>query len=137
MLCRGCVRGLMALFSSCCLVAECRLPDSVLAGLFQRLDALPGHPGAGALKIDFINRGDVVLFWLPSVRRADSEGHSLDITYLWYFYPVQPRLSWTVGWNRAIAPNLDFVAKVNEKYESRQQIRSRAPATRSGVCPLA
>jgi hypothetical protein len=128
---RLCVRGLIALFSSCSLVAQCRLPDSVLSGFLQRLDSLPGHPVAGALKIDFINRGDVVLFWLPSVRRADSEGHSLDITYLWYFYPVQPRLSWTVGWNTAVARGLDFVAKVNEKYESRQQTRSRTPAARA------
>src|SRR5690348_14559512 len=127
MLCGGCVRGLIALFSSCSLVAQCRLSDSVLSGFLQRLDSLPGHPAAGALEIDFINRGDVVVFWLPSVRHADPFGHFYDMAYLWYFYPVQPRLSWTAGWNTAVAPNLDFVAKVNEKYESRQQIRSRVP----------
>ena len=59
---------------------------------------MEGHAKAGPLTVEYINRGNIVLFHLPSFRtRIDGRDYN-ESALLWYF-PLSPK-QWGGGWTR-------------------------------------
>ena len=116
--------AIIAVLGSQCLFAQCQLSELVSTALLRRIDTISGHPEAGPLKIEFINRGDIVLYWLASVQQREPFGESYAMTFLGRLYPDQPRLSSAEGWNPAAAREpLDFIRQVNLEFERHRRLR--------------
>ena len=124
LLCSGVrLEAVCALVTACALpvlgaAQNCDLPAGATAELLHQLDTfVAGHPKKGHFTIEYINRGNIVLFHLPAARtRAGRD--EFEASALIRYYPLNP-IRWGGGslWNNAVK-HMDFMDEVNVGVQS-------------------